>query len=175
MRRALVFLVASALLAAVAGRPASGQAADEPIGRELKGIRDVLERLAAAHEADRRYREVDVALKRIELWIKRLEPLDQQLRFTQVELREAEESLESLERMRAQHEEHLAEEIRQNTDAPRSETRRILEDIERSRIGIEERIKAARARAQQYDNDLAAGKKQIEILDERLLELVDED
>jgi hypothetical protein len=172
--RTLLPLAATALVAALGGQLAASQTDDPAIGRELAGIRTALERLASGEEADRRQRDVDLVIRRIELGIKRLEPIERQLSYAEAELRGEEDGLASLERMREQHEANLAEEIRQNVDAPRSETRRVLDDIERSAVGYETRIKAARQRIQQHENDLALGRKQIAILDERLMELLEE-
>ena len=49
----------------------------------------------------------------------------------------------------------------------------MLEDIERSRIGGVERMEPRRLRLQELENELSRGRRQISILDEKLLELLE--
>jgi chromosome segregation ATPase len=143
------------------------------VGQELTGIREALEQLVELRTSDRHYRDVELILKRIDTAVRRLAPLEQRLATAQEVLRRVEKSLQALERMQEQHASYLQEQIREGSDTPRSETRVMLKDIERSRIGYEENIEATRLRIQEYENELALKLKQIDMLDERLLDLLD--
>jgi chromosome segregation ATPase len=167
----LAVLVLGALPAA--GQPTASDHAVAQLSEEMKGIRQSLDRMAALLEATRRHQQIDLVLKRIALRERRLKPLEDRLRSAESEVEGISEHLKSLDRMQAQHEEELDAEIRDGLDDPRSETRRVLADIERTRTGAEERLEAAYSRGQQYENELAHGKRQIEILDEMLGELLE--
>lgn len=170
-------ILAAVMLTALpaAAQSAATHDASEPMSDDLKGIRQALDRLVALLETAEHHQRVDLVLKRIELRERRMEPLERRLRSTENEIEGIEEQLKALERMRAQHEELLDDEIREGADTPHSETRRILDDIERSQAGATERLEAVRVRLQQYENDLADGRREIEILDEMLLDLLEDD
>jgi len=160
--------------------PVAGQApaTDAPSGllsEDVQGIRRALDRLVVLLEITQRHQEVDLVLKRIELRERRMEPLERRLRSAENEIEGIEEQLQALERMREQQEEALDEEIREGVDVPRSETRRLLDDIERSEAGAAERLESVRMRVQQYENDLAHGRREIEILDDMLMDLLEDD
>jgi chromosome segregation ATPase len=168
----LVMVLVSAL-------PAIGQdgATDQTTARlsdEMRGIRQSLDRIVDLLETLQRRQDVDLLLKRIELRERRLDPLESRLRSAESEIQGTEDHLHELDKMEEQHEEILNEEIREGSDAPRSETRRILDDIQRTREAQEERLEAVRMRLQQYENDLARGRETIEILDEMLDELLED-
>ena len=78
-----------------------------------------------------------------------------------------------VDRMQEQHEGYLRDQIREGSDTPRSETRVMLKDIERSRIGYEKNIEDTSLRIQEYENELALELKQIDLLDDRLLDLLE--
>jgi len=143
------------------------------VGQELRGIREALEQLVELHKSDRHYRDVDLLLKRIDTAVRRLAPLEQKLAGAREALRKVEKSLEAVNRMQEQHESYLQEQIREGSDTPRSETRVMLKDIERSRIGYEKTIEATRLRTQEHENELALELKQIDRLDDRLLDLLE--
>ena len=126
-------------------------------------------------EITERHQQVDLVLKRIELRERRIEPLERRLRSAESEIEGIEEQLKTLERMREQQEELLDDEIREGADVQRSGTRDMLDDIKRSQVGAEERLESVRMRMQQYENDLSAGRREIEILDEMLMELLEDE
>ncbi len=168
-----IVIVSATVFASVAEQPTPAEPLPANVGQELRGIRQALDQLVRLQQMDDQLRRVDQVLQRIQLWVNRLAPLEQKLSSTEAEIRKAEEGLEALERMREQHQDRLKEEIRDGVDAPRSETRRMLEDIERSRIGGEERMEPRRLRLQELENELSRGRRQISILDEKLLELLE--
>lgn len=170
-----VFLAALSLAALpVAGQSPATDAAPGQLSEDVQGIRQALDRLVVLLEITQRHQEVDLVLKRIELRERRMEPLERRLRSAENEIERIEDQLKAMERMREQHEEALDDEIREGVDVPHSETRRILEDIERSQTGAAERLESVRMRMQQYENDLAEGRRAIEILDEMLMELLED-
>lgn len=173
--RFLAILITAGVVITTLGQSSATEPSSAVIGEELRGIREALDRLVALQRRSEGYQETELILKRLDLWVRRLEPLERMLSSAEAELRAGEEQLQMLERMRAEQEKLLEEEIRQGVDLPRSEARRELQDIERSRVGVEERTKATRMRMQQYENDLAAGQKKIAILDDRLLQLLGSD
>jgi flagellar biosynthesis chaperone FliJ len=159
----------------VAGQSPATDYASTELSQDVEGIRQALDRLVVLLEITQRHQRIDLVLKRIELRERRMEPLERRLRSTEKEIEEFEEHLKALERMREQHEDALRDEIRDGVDAERSETRRMLDDIERTQVGAAERLESARMRMQQHENDLSAGRRDIEILDEMLMELLDDD
>ena len=165
----LVVLILSAFPASA--QTGSTEQATE-LSDEMRGIRRALDRMVGLLETLHQQQDVDLLLKRIELHERRLEPLERRLRSAESEIQGSEEHLKHLELMREQHEEILNAEIREGADTPRSETRRMLDDLARPREAAEERQESARMRAQEYQNDLARGREEIEILDEVRIELL---
>lgn len=172
--RALATVISiAAVIASAPARAHSPESASESGVGELRGIRQALEQLAELHKSDGPYRDMDLLLKRIDTAVRRLAPLEQKLAASEEVLRRVEKSLQALDRMQEQHDSYLQEQIREGSDTPRSETRVMLKDIERSRLGYEETIEATRLQIQEYENELALKLKQIDSLDERLLDLLD--
>ena len=68
--------------------------------------------------------------------------------------------------MKEQQEDFLHLQIQEGADSPLSETRRMLDDLERTRKSVEERMAATHMRMQEYENDLSRGREEIEILDD---------
>jgi len=159
--------------------PAAAQAAPTDyeaaqLADDVRGIRQALDRLVALTEIGQQHRKIDLVLKRIELRERRLEPLQRRLASAEAEVDRKEEQLKVLARMLEQHEEALDAEIRDGRDDAHSETRRTIEDIKRSQIGATERLETAQLRVQLYENDLAIGQREIEILDGTLAELLED-
>ena len=71
-------------------------------------------------------------------------------------------------------EEALQQEIQDGTDSPHSGTRNTLEDIERTQITAEERLERARMQVQLLENELASGRRDLEVLDDMLMDLLEE-
>ena len=172
-------MLVSATLAVwlLASVPANGQTSPETAGvtEELEGIRRALDRLVSLQESASRYQAVDLVLKRIELKMRSLEPLERRLRGAENDVENAEEHLKQLARMLEQNEDVLQQEVQDGTDARRSETRRMLDDIRRTQRGAEERLDLAYQATQRFENELADGRRELEILDDRLDELVEGD
>ncbi len=101
-------------------------------------------------------------------------PLEAKLVSVEEKIEKDEGNLQALARMKEQQETYLQEQIKEGVDSPRSETRTALKDIERSVKGFEERTKARLLRKQEIENDLAMRRKDTEILDELLMEMLEE-
>jgi chromosome segregation ATPase len=170
----LLVVVALLLAPAVAlGQPAAADAGARALADDVGGIRRALEQLVALQETAEHFREVDVLLRRIELLERRLEPVERQLQGAERTVRGMEDDLATLQKMREQNEDALDEEIKAGVDTPRSGTRNMLTDIERTLETREEQIKEARARARRFDDDLAERREEIEVLDDMLMELLE--
>lgn len=171
-------LASLALLLAPAGpivaQPASTDLHSAQLAEEMQGIRQALDRLVALQEATDYYDRVELLMKRIELSERRLMPAEAKLANLEAKIESDERNLQALARMREQQEAYLQEQVREGVDKPRSETRIMLEDIERSVEGFEESMKTQRLRKQEIENELAMGRRQIEILDELLMEMLEE-
>ena len=160
-------------VAPAAGQPASTDVVSARLAEDLKGIRQALDRLVVLHETDHHNWHVDLMFKRIELREHRLEPVERRLRAAESSRDRLQESLDSLEKMREQHEQRLKNEIKDGVDLPRSETRRMLDDIKRSRDSQLDRLKTTHARVQQLEDEVLSGQDEIEILEEQLTELLE--
>jgi hypothetical protein len=158
----------------VASGPAAAQTASTQLVEEMKGIRLALDRLVALQQSNDRYRRVDLIMKRIELAAKRLAPVEAKLVRVERMIEEYDGSLQALARMNEQQENYLHDEIKEGVDSPRSETRIALEDIERSIDGLEASTEAKLLLKQELENELAAEQREIDILDEMLMELVED-
>ena len=144
---------AAVALFAVLSLTASPLPAESPppggvLAEEVRGIRQSLDRLTRMLEQMQFRHEVDLMFKRIELRERRLAPLERRLRSIENDVRSHEDQLKSLGFIEEQHDTALQQEIQDGTDSPRSDTRRMLEDIRRSQITTEERLERARTRLQ---------------------------
>ena len=173
LRYCTIVTVLTWMAAGIFGQTPPEDSESAQVGRELRGIREALEQLVKLQNSDKHYRDVELILKRIDTAVRRLAPLEQKLAGAEEALRRTEKSLQAVSRMKEQHDGYLQEQIREGSDTPRSETRVMLKDIERSRTGYEENIEASRLRIQDYENELALKLKQIDMLDERLLDLLE--
>ena len=121
------------------------------------------------------HHEVDLMLKRIELRERRLAPLEHRLRSFENDARSHEEQLKSLAMIEEQHETALQQEIQDGMDSPHSDTRRMQEDIRRSKITTEERLERIRMQLQLLENELSTGRRDLEVLDDMLMDLLEEE
>ena len=158
----------------VAAQPASTDLASAQLVEEMKGIRLALDRLVAFRQSNDKYQRIDLIMKRIELSERRLMPLEAKLVTVEAAIEKDEGNLQALARMKEQQETYLKEQISEGVDKPRSETRIMLKGIERSVEGFEEKKKDRLLRKQEIENDLAMGRKDTEILDELLMEMLEE-
>jgi hypothetical protein len=164
------------VLCTLAGTPAAAQGdapASDRLGVELAGIRRALDRLVELQQVAERYRDAELLMKRIELCERRLEPLERQVHDARAEVKENETRLERLARTREQNERKLEQEVREGTDAPDSETRRVLDEIDRMEQRTAEQQEDAQARLEQLELELSARRAAIDVLDDRLLDMLE--
>ncbi len=169
-----ILVLLTVTIGPVAAQPASTDLVSAQLAEEMKGIRQALDRLVAFRESTDYYQRVELVMKRIELSERRLMPLEAKLVTVEAAIEKDEGNLQALARMKEQQETFLKEQISEGVDKPRSETRIMLKDIERSVEGFEEKKKDRLLRKQEIENDLAMGRKDTEILDELLMEMLEE-
>jgi hypothetical protein len=167
--------VASIALGAVGASPAPAQSESVDLADDLRGIRVALERLVALEEIGRRHGEVEILLRRIEMRERRMEPLQRRLASAENEIDDLTENVRTLETMMEQFDTRLQEEIKEGADLPRSETRTMLEDIERTIRSNTERIDEVTLRARLLEVEIAESTDEIEVLDDRLMDLLEAD
>ena len=141
------------------------------LDEDVAGIRQALDRLVGLLETTQHHQRVDLLLKRIELRERRLDPLERRLRSAQSEVEGLADELVHLGAMKKQEEEELDDLLR-SREIDEGD-RRELKEIERAEVGLQARLDEAQIRARKYEDELADGREEIEILDEMLLELLD--
>ncbi len=154
--------------------PVTRTAAETPapeLGADVAGIRNALDRLVVLMETVQHQQRVDLVLKRIELRERRLAPLEQRLQDAQSEVDGLGDELVHMSVMKEQFESQL-DELSKTRDMDESERNQIRE-FERVEAAIEARVEEAQLRVRRYEDELADGREEIEILDEMLLELLD--
>ncbi len=141
------------------------------LGADVAGIRTALDRLVVLMETVQHQQRVDLVLKRIELRERRLAPLERRLQGAQSDVETMEGELVQMKAMREQYETQVDEmsKTRELNEGERLQVR----EFERVEAAIEARVDEARLRVRRYEDELADGREEIEILDEMLLELLD--
>ncbi len=154
--------------------PGTRIAADTPapeLGSDVAGIRSALDRLVVLMESVQHQQSVDLVLKRIELRERRLAPLEQRLQTAQTEMDGLRDELVHMSVMKEKLKEEL-DELSKASDVDEGQ-RLQMQDLERVEAAIEARTDEARLRVRRYEDELAEGREEVEILDEMLLELLD--
>jgi hypothetical protein len=141
---------------------------------DVAGIRQALDRLVDLLETVQHNQRVDLLLKRIELRERRLAPLERRLAGAQRDVEGIEAEQVHMESMREQQERELDESVREGLETDDG-VRRMLREVELMQTAMEARLDDAQARVRRYEDELADGREEIEILDEMLLELLDLD
>jgi TolA-binding protein len=162
------------LIALFLALPVTLTSADVPtseLDEDVAGIRQALDRLVVLLETVQHHQRVDLLLKRIELRERRLEPAERRLRSAEGDVEGLEGELVHMRAMKEQEEEKLDELIR--TREIDYGDRRQLEEIKTVEVALEARLDEARMRVRRYEDELADGREEIEILDEMLLELLE--
>jgi len=139
---------------------------------DVAGIRQALDRLVDLLETVQHNQRVDLLLKRIELRERRLAPLEKRLAGAQGDVEGIEAEQVHMESMREQQERELDEMIREGQETDDG-VRRMLREVELMQTAMEARLFDAQARVRRFEDELAEGREEIEILDEILLELLD--
>ena len=116
--------------------------------------------------------QVDLLLKRIDLKERRLAPLEAELREAeQAAVRSASE-IRRLEELREQQERQVSRDVREGSDHPDSEARRMMQKIDATFEYQSSRVEEEQARVRRLEDQLAEGRDEIVILEELLQELL---
>ena len=170
-----VFLVVLVLGTPLVHAQSDGSAVETPtLTEDVAGIHQALDRLVNLLERVQRNQRVDLLLKRIELRERRTAPLERRLTGAQAEMEGIEAEQVHMESMKEQQEQELDEIIREGKQTDDG-VRRMLREIELMQTAMEARLLDAQARVRRFEDELAEGREEIEILDEILLELLDSD
>ena len=170
-----VFLAVLALGMPVVHAQSEGSEAEAPaLIEDVAGIRQALDRLVILLETLQHNQRVDLLLKRIELRERRLAPLERRLAGAQGDMEGIEAEQVHMESMREQQERELDEIVREGKETDDG-IRRMLREVELMQTAMEARLFDAQARVRRFEDELAEGREEIEILDEMLLELLDLD
>ena len=170
-----VFLVVLALGMPVVHAQSERSEVEAPaLTEDVAGIHQALDRLVILLETVQRNQRVDLLLKRIELRERRLAPLERRLAGAQGDMEGIEAEQVHMESMREQQERELDEIVREGKQTDDG-VRRMLREVELIQTAMEARLFDAQARVRRFEDELAEGREEIEILDEMLLELLDSD
>jgi predicted nucleic acid-binding Zn-ribbon protein len=172
MRRLVVVIFVLSLGAP--GVLAAPEASAPELVDDVAGIRQALDKLVVLLETAQHNQRVELLLKRIELRERRLAPLEKRLAGAQSDVEGLEGERLHMEGMREQEEQELDEALRTGKEDHDS-IRRMLKEIDRMQAGMEARLDEARMRTRRFEDQLADGREEVEILDEILLELLDAD
>ncbi len=170
-----VFLVVLAL-----GMPAVHAQSEVPevetpaLAENVAGIRQALDRLVELLETVQRNQRVDLLLKRIELRERRLAPLQKRLAAAQGDVEGSQAERVRMRAMKEQQERQIDESARAGSETD-DIARLMLQEIEQVEAAMEARLEDAEARVRRFEDELAEGREEVEILDEILLELLDSD
>jgi hypothetical protein len=142
---------------------------------DLRGIHQALDRLVELLESTERRQRVDLLLKRMEMRERRQAPLESRLRTAENEVNGLQDELKHLDAMWEQQEAHYERAIDEGEEVSPADRRRMKDEFEAMKAAIAARAEEARLRLQRAEDDLYDGRKELEILDEQLLELLDEE
>ena len=137
---------------------------------EVAGLNRSLEEIATLLSLLLKQQHVDILIKRIELKERRLSPLQSELRGTQDERTSVQEEIKGLEAFRKETERQLDEQAQTGLDTLDSDERRMLREMELRSERLTERLERLDQRAIELENDFAASREEITILDEMLAE-----
>jgi hypothetical protein len=155
-------------------QPARAQPAPgETLVEQVAGLNRSMQRLVTLLERSLDQQEADLLLKRIDLRERRLAPLERELRSTKSGLLNDEAEMARVREMLEQQQDTLQREIREGTDRPNSDTRRLIADLELAVKTESDRHEALRRRVRELEDELAEGRERIEILEEFLQQLIE--
>jgi len=169
-------LLTAALLICAAmpavGQP-TGEAQSEAMAADLQGIHQALDRLVELLESTQQRQQVELLMKRIEMRERRQAPLESRRRTAENEVNGLQDELKHLDAMWEQQEAHYERSLEEGEEVSPSDKRRMRDEFERMKAAITARADEARLRVQRAEDDLYDGRKELEILDEQLMELLE--
>ena len=177
--RILAVVVCGLLVAAASASVARAQegAAGAPgasLLDEIAGLNRSLDRLVTLLEGVLQNQKVDLLLKRIELRERRIAPMESRLRGLEADLTDGEGETRRLEAMKDREEESLREALRTGVEQDIENLREMIRQIDMGLAHHADRMQDARRRINETENDLASSRREIAILDDMLLELIEE-
>jgi flagellar biosynthesis chaperone FliJ len=167
----LVLVVVFSGASSYAQHPAS----DPPATIEgIERLNAHLEDIARSLREIRSNQQLLLMLRQIELLERRLAPLEDEHRRAQDDVRATNEQIAQMAGMAERYREEVDRAVRSGADPLQVPERAEVEHIETMLELQRERLEAAEQRVIEADNDLARGRRRIEILDDKLEELMEE-
>lgn len=140
---------------------------------EMAGIQRSLDRLVELFEAHLDHQRADLLLKRIQIKERRLEPAEQRLRDAESRLEGRESEIKRMTQILEEQQGVLEDEIREGTDQPGSDTRRMIANLERVIRTQQAQFDDGQMRVRRLEDELADQREDIEILDDLLMEMLE--
>ncbi len=145
-----------------------------PVVEELAAIRQSLDRLVGLLDSLERRQQTDLLMKRIEMKERRIAPLEQKLRQNVDEQDSLTETLTSFQSYRDSAEEQLDDALRRGDEQQAQNSREELGHIEAEGERLKVRLERLRRRGLEIEAELIGGRREIDALDDRLAERVEE-
>lgn len=167
MRRAMwiVALAAAAVLPPALAQeepPAPGRTLQQEMAEVNRTLREIVDLMRLSLERH----ELDVLIRRLELYSRSLAPREQELRRAQANKESVEQELERMEAFMAQLEEEMARDAETGLEAPDSGLERQRADFETHQKLLKDRRWNLEQRIIELENDLTDRRRQIEALEE---------
>jgi len=140
---------------------------------EVSGLNRSLERLVVLLERSLANQQVDLLLKRIDLKQRRFAPLEAELRDAENTVLRTESEIQRIAEISEQQERQISRDLRDGTDSPDSEARRMMQKIDTMVEFQAGRLGDNRERMRKLEDQLAEGREEEAILEDMLAELLD--
>jgi chromosome segregation ATPase len=170
-----------ALLAVVAlafaVQPTATQQPAAGTGREMleevAGVRESLDSLVGMLAELLDNQQVELVLKRIDLKQRRLAPLERDLRSGEGSISSRKGELQELAQMLEETEDRIQDQVREGTDHPDSEDRLMARQVEQQIRFLNGQLQQSMGRQSMLMDELADERRELEILDDILRDLLD--
>jgi len=172
MRRTLTACVVASLLAPL-GASAPRAQESSALVEEVAGLHRSLDQLVELLRASVANQRIDILLRRIELKERRLSPMERRLGSVQDEIVNIRSELARFEAMKERAESDLLDAERDGDEGAMNEARFMIRDLEQAMISLRAKLDELERRLPLLENELADGREELLILDEKLEELLD--
>jgi hypothetical protein len=176
MHMALRSIVPGALLFVILAAPAIAQTtteSDSDLVKEVAALRKTMEEAVALLDRALVHQRVELLLKRLDLRERRVLPLESELRAARDGLTASRNEVERFELILEETEQRISEEVRDGTDSPDSENRRLQQDLEQALAHVRRSLESDEERVRRLEDDLADRLEEIEFLEDSLQERLD--
>jgi hypothetical protein len=173
MRKALRSIVPGALSLMIFTAPAISQTTTETgseLVREVAALRKTMEQAVVLLDRALVHQRVELLLKRLDLKERRVLPLESELRGARDELTASRNELARFEMILEETEQGISQEVRDGTDQPDSENRRLKQDLEQAVAHVQRNLESDEQRVRQLEDELAERLEEIELLEDSLQE-----